>query len=104
MKASTFTKIFTTLENRLTKLFDSYYINIAERSSGTKPKTFGTNFENTSVDSVRDIVSSYKNHPSIIKTKQVVNGSHVSNSERFSFKTVKESEIKDHPKNLDITL
>ena len=100
MKASTFTKIFTSLENRLTKLFDSYYINIAEKSSGTKPK----NFENTSVDSVRDIVRSYKNHPSIIKTKQVVNGSHVSNSERFSFKTVKESEIKDHLKNLDITL
>ena len=87
-------------EKQLTKLFNSYYINIVEKSSDTKP--FGTNFENTSVQSVRDIVNSYKNHPSIIKTKQVVNGSNVSDSERFSFKTVNESEMKDLLKNLDI--
>ena len=40
-------------EKQLTKLFNSYHINIVEKSSGTKPKTFGTNFENTSVQSVR---------------------------------------------------
>ena len=68
----------------MAKLFNSYYINIVEKSSGTK--TFGTNFENTSVQSVRDIVNSYKNHPSIIKIKQVVN----------------ESVIKDLLKNVDI--
>ena len=79
----------------MTKLFNSYYINTVGNSSGTKPKTFGTNFENTSVQSARDIVSSYKNHPSIIKIKQVVNGSDVSDSERFSSKTVNESEIKE---------
>ena len=62
-------------EKQLTKLFNSYYINIVEKSSHTEPKTFGTNFENTSVQSVRDIVNSYKNHPSIIKIKQVANGS-----------------------------
>ena len=87
-------------EKQLTKLFNSYYINIVEKSSGTK--TFGTNFENTSVQSVRDIANSYKNHPSITKIKQVVNGSDVSDSERCSFKTVNESEIKDLLKNLDI--
>ena len=87
---------------QLTKLFNIYYINIVEQSSGTKPKTFCTNFENTTVQSVRDIVNHYKNHPSIIKTKQVFNGSNVSGSERFSFKTVNENEIKDHLKNLDI--
>ena len=87
-------------EKQLTKLFNSYYINIVEKSSDTK--TFGTNFENTSVQSVRDIVNSYENHPSIIKIKQVVNGSNVSNSERFSFKMVNENEIKDLLKNLDI--
>ena len=54
-------------EKKLTELFNSYYINIVEKSSGTKPKTFGTNFENPSVQSVRDVVNSYKNHPSIIK-------------------------------------
>ena len=84
-------------EKQLTKLFNSYYKNIVEKSSGTK--TFETYFENTSVRSVRDIVNSYKNHPSIIK---VVNGSDVSDSERFSFKTVNKSEIKDLLKNLDI--
>ena len=54
------------------KLFNSYYINIAEKSSGTKPKTFGIKFENTSVQPVRDIVNSYRNHPRIIKIKQVL--------------------------------
>ena len=87
-------------EKQLTKLFNSYYINIVEKSSDTK--TFGINSKNTSVQSVRDIVNSYKNHPSIIKIKQVVNGSNVSDSERFSFKTIDESEIKDLLKNLDI--
>ena len=87
-------------EKQLTKLFNSYYINIVEKSSDTK--TFGINFKNTSIQSVRDIVNSYKNHPSIIKIKQVVNGSNVSDSERFSFKTINESEIKDLLKNLDI--
>ena len=38
-----------------------------------------------------DIVISYRNHPSIIKIKQVVNGSDVSDSERFSFRTVNET-------------
>ena len=84
----------------MTKLFNSYYINIAEKSSATK--TFETNFENTSVQSIRDIVNSYKNHPSITKIKQIVNGSDASDSERVSFKTVNESEIKDLLKNLDI--
>ena len=85
----------------MTKLFTSYYINIVEKSSGTKPKTFGANFETTSVHYVRDIVNSYKNHPSIIKIKRVVNGFDVSDRERFSFKMVNENEIKDL-KYLDI--
>ena len=71
-------------EKQLTKLLNSYYINIAEKSSDTK--TFGINFKNTSVQSVRDIVNSYKNHRRIIKIKQVVNGSNVSDSERFPSK------------------
>ena len=87
-------------EKQLTKLFNSYYINVIEKSSDTK--TFGINFKNTSVQSVRDIVNSYENNPSIIKIKQVVNGSNVSDSERFSFKTINESEIKDLLKNVDI--
>ena len=52
-------------EKQLTKLFNIYYINIVEKSSDTK--IFGINFKNTSVQSVRDIANSYKNHPSIKK-------------------------------------
>ena len=73
-----------------------------KKSSGTKSKTFGINFENTSVQSVRDIANSYKNQSSIIRIKQVVDGSNVSDSERFSFKTVNETEIKNLLRNLDI--
>ena len=32
-------------EKQMTKMFNSYYINIAEKSSGTKPITFSTNFK-----------------------------------------------------------
>ena len=55
---------------------------------------FGKTSESTSVQSVKDIGNSYKNHPSIIKIKQVANGSDNSDSERFSLKTVNETEIK----------
>ena len=89
-------------EKQLNKLFNSYYINIDEKSSGSTPNTSGINFENTRVQSVRDIFNSYKNHPSNIKIKQVVNGSDDSYSERFSFNSVSENEIKDLLKNLDV--
>ena len=38
-----FTKKYITCKKQLTKLFNSY-MNIVEKSSGTKPKTFGINF------------------------------------------------------------
>ena len=71
----------------MTKLFNSY--------------TFGINFESTSVQSVRDIASSYENHPSTIKIKEVVYGSDVSDTKNVSFKTVDKTEIKNL-RNLDI--
>ena len=88
-------------EKQLTKLFNSYYINIVEKSSGTKPKTFGPHFENANVHFVRDIVNSYKSPPSIVKIKQVVNGSDDSDSERFPFKTMN-VKLKNLLKNLDM--
>ena len=45
-------------EKQLTKLFNSFFINVAEKSSRTKPKTFGINFETTSIQSVRAIANS----------------------------------------------
>ena len=45
------------------------------------------------------MVNSYRNHPSVIKIKQVVNGSDISESERFS---INENEIKNLLRNLDL--
>ena len=78
-------------------------MNIVEKSSGAKIRTVGINFENTSVQSVRDFVNSYRNPSNNIEFKQVVNGSDVSDSERFSFKTVNETKIKNL-RNLDIKM
>ena len=66
-------------EKQLVKLFNSYYVNIFERSSGVKPKTFGINFVKKQ-HTVGDIVNSYTNHPNTIKIKQVINGSNVSDT------------------------
>ena len=63
---------------------------------------FGKNSENTNIQFVRDIVNPYKSHLSMIKIEQVVNGSNVSDNERFSFKVINETETKDILKNLDI--
>ena len=32
-------------EKQMTEVFNSYYMNIVEKSSGTKPKTFGKNLK-----------------------------------------------------------
>ena len=45
--------------------------------------------------------NSYWYHPSIIKTKQAVNGSDVFDSERLSFKVLNETETKNL-RNLDV--
>ena len=81
------------------KIMLNSYTNIIEKSSGSNPKTFGINFENTAVQSFKDMVNSYRNHPSVIKIKQVVNGSDISESERFS---INENEIKNLLRNLDL--
>ena len=77
-------------------------LNSLEESSDAKPKAFGINFENTSIHSVKDIVNSYKDHINIIKIKQVVNGSEISDKKRFCLKTANETEIKTLLRNLGI--
>ena len=54
-------------DEKLTKLFNSYYINIIEKSSDTKPETFSINFDNT----YRLLEISYKNHPGITNIQHV---------------------------------
>ena len=88
-------------EKQLTKLFNSYYISV-EKNSAIKAKTLNINFENTSMQPVSDIANFYKNCRSTVKVKQVVNGSDVCDSERFSLKTVNETEIKNFLRILDI--
>ena len=80
----------------LTKLFNGYYINIVEKGNGTIPKIFDTNFENTSEQSVRDIVNSSKNNSSMFLI-----GSDVPYSKRFAFKMVNDTDGKDFLRNLD---
>ena len=72
-------------EKQLTKLFISYYINIAEKGMVLNQKPF-TSILKTPVYRQLDILNSYKNHTSTVKIKQVVNRSDVSDSKRFSFK------------------
>ena len=81
-------------EKQLAKLFNSYYINTFQKSSGTEPRDFDVNFERTNTQSIKDIVNSFKNYPSIIKIKQTVNGYDVPNSKIFLFKTVNELKLK----------
>ena len=81
-------------EKQLAELFNKYYINYVEKCSGIKPRHFNVNFENTIMQSIKDIVNCYENPPSIIKITQAMNGSDVPDSEKFSFKTVNELKLK----------
>ena len=56
------------------ELFNQNYINIVENSSGKKPSSLGDCL-NTSQDelTVKEIISVYRNHPSIQKIKSVFN-------------------------------
>ena len=54
----------------LTKLFDEYYINIEDRSSGLKPEKIVCHNEDFDKRIVLyDIIKKYENHSSIIKIK-----------------------------------
>ena len=87
-------------EKQLTKLFNNFekfQHKLLKRAVALNQKPLAQILK-TPAQSVRDVVNSYKNHPSITKIKPVVNGSDVSDSERFFFKMVNESDLK----NLDI--
>ena len=52
-------------------MFNNHYINIVEKSSGSAPKTIGDSSNpNNDKSTVLNIISAYKNHPSIIKIKE----------------------------------
>ena len=75
---------------------------LRKKAVALNQNNFGKNSENTNIQFARDIVNPYKSHISMIKIEQVVNGSNISDNERFSFKVINETETKDILKNLDI--
>ena len=60
-------------EKILTESFSEHYINIVEKSSGTKPSSLGDSI-NSLLDetTVRKIIDTYRDHPSVIAIKSPV--------------------------------
>ena len=75
-------------ENILTGLFNDHYINIVEASSGIK-LTCLSGIDHTCNNIISDIITKYKNHPSITKIR-----SNKTDNELFHFHEVQEKEIK----------
>ena len=59
------------VEKVLVEMFNNHYINIVEKTSGLNPKSIG-NSSNPDHDksTVKEIIESCKNHPSLIKIKE----------------------------------
>ena len=55
------------------EMFNQQYVNIAENTSGIAPKNLGNPLD-TKLDekAIRKIIENYRNHPSIIKIKEIV--------------------------------
>ena len=55
-------------EKILVEMFNNYYINVVEKSSGSAPKSIGNPSDHDKY-TVQNISQYYKNHPSIVKIK-----------------------------------
>ena len=75
-----------TREKELVNIF-----NIVERSTGIAPTSI-TNLNTNSDEQLFNIINKFKNHPSIIKIKQIQDPYNV---DKFVFKNVDEPEIKN---------
>ena len=76
-------------DKKLATIFNDYYINIIEKSSGIKPNfiNYGDNINKKEI--VENIVKNFENHPSIIKIKETN-----TNTDLFHFKEIEENDIK----------
>ena len=76
-------------DKKLATVFNDYYINIIEKSSGIKPNfiNYGDNINKKEI--VENIVKDFENHPSIIKIKETN-----TNTDLFNFKEIDENDIK----------
>ena len=60
-------------EKILVEMFNTHYINIAEKTSGIAPKDLGNPLDpKLDEETIREIIENYQNHPSIIKIKEIV--------------------------------
>ena len=77
-------------ENELTKMFNDYYINILENSSGIKPNSIKYKEVKEKSKIITEIVGSFENHSSIIKIKENKNNE---NANLFQFQKIDENTI-----------
>ena len=57
----------------ITRLINKHHVNIAEKTLGIAPKNVGYRLHpNFDQKIIREIVENYRNHPSIIKIKEIV--------------------------------
>ena len=57
----------------LVEMFNKHYINIVEKTSGTAPKNLGNPLDpKLDQKTICEIAENYRNHPSIIKIKEIV--------------------------------
>ena len=60
-------------EKILVEMFNKHYINIVEKTSGIAPKNLGNPLDpQLNEKTIREIIENYRNHPSIIKIKEIV--------------------------------
>ena len=89
---------FISNEREVADIFNDYYINIVELTSGKVPLNVAPNFETgTKCDGIIDqIIETYKDHPSIRLIK-----SGATEVKTFSFKFVTEEVVLSHLKSVD---
>ena len=81
-------------------IFNDHYINIVELSTGIAPTSI-TNLNTNSDEQLFNIINKFKNHPSIIKIKQIQDPYNV---DKFVFKNVDEPEIKNLLSQMDVNV
>ena len=86
-------------EKILVEIFNNYYVNIVEHTTGVAPLVLGDP-SNPEMDnsSVRTIIDVYKNHPIILKIKDKLPENHAT----FSLPLAKKEEINSIMKQLDV--
>ena len=72
-------------------LFNDHYINIVEKTTGVKPFCLSDGNFNNKDELICDIISRYKNHPSIVKVKEMILHNDAF-SQLFNFKEISQTE------------